>query len=89
APYDLLGDRCEKSHDPLGLELLFYGTIRGEAIHRADGRPVGGLKDLASDFALELVIRDPWLPGMNTLKIGIAMIMPQREKGEGCFVELE
>jgi hypothetical protein len=78
APYDIPGDRCEKSHDPLGLELLFYGTIRGEAIRRADGRPVGGLKGMAGNFALDLLIRDPWLPEMNTLKIGIATIMPQK-----------
>jgi hypothetical protein len=82
APYDIPGDRCEKSHDPLGLELLFYGTIRGEALHRTDGRPVGGLRDMGSDFVLELSVRDPWSPDMNTLKIGIARVMPQREKGE-------
>jgi len=78
APYDIPGDRCEKSHDPLGLELLFYGTIRGEVIRRANGRLVGGLKDMAANFALELSVRESWSPDMNTLQIGMAMIMPQR-----------
>jgi hypothetical protein len=75
APYDLPGDRCEKSHDPLGLELLFYGTIRGEAILRSDGQPVGGLKSMAADFEVQLTLLDPIAPDMNTLRIGVAMIM--------------
>jgi hypothetical protein len=77
APYDLPGDRCEKSHDPLGLELLFYGTVRGEAVLRVDGRPVGGLKNMAADFALQLSVLEPCAPDMNTLHIGTAMIMPR------------
>jgi hypothetical protein len=76
APYDFPGDRCETSHDPLGLELLFYGTIRDQAIDRADGHPVGGLKEMAADYALDLAVREAWSPDINTLRVGIAMIMP-------------
>lgn len=73
-PYDIPGDRCEKCHDPLGLELLFYGTIRGQVVLRADGRPVGGLKDLAAHYAVQLSIGEPPTPDMNTLRIGVARI---------------
>jgi hypothetical protein len=75
APYDIPGDRCETSHDPLGLELLFFGTIRGETILRSDGQPVGGLKDMAAAFEVRLTLLDPSAPDMNTHRIGVAMIM--------------
>jgi hypothetical protein len=80
SPYDLPGDRCEKSHDPLGLELLFYGAVRGRPIQRADGRPVGGLKTIAADFDVRLSIQDPTVPDMNTLHIGVAIIVPRRQR---------
>jgi len=78
SPYDIAGDRCEKCHDPLGLELLFYGTIRGQAIKRADGMPVGGLKDMASAFEIRLSIAAPEAPDMNTLRLGVAIILARR-----------
>lgn len=78
SPYDLAGDRCEMSHDPLGLELLFYGTVRDQPILRADGRPVGGLWALAADWDVQLSIEQPGAADMNTLRIGTAAILPRR-----------
>jgi hypothetical protein len=40
-------DYCLKVHDPLGLELLLHGTIRGAAATWPDGRPVAYLSRLA------------------------------------------
>jgi len=77
SPYDLPGDRCEKCHDPLGLELLFYGTVRGELIRRADGRPVGGLASMATDYAVNLSTFDPLAQDINTLRLGVAVILPR------------
>lgn len=79
SPYDRPGDRCEMSHDPLGLELLFYGTIRGEIVTQADGRPVGGLQTLAADYEVHLSIQEPPAPEMNTLHLGTAVILPRRK----------
>jgi hypothetical protein len=79
SPFDLAGDRCEKCHDPLGLELLFFGTIRGEPIQRADGRPVGGLKTMEADFNVRFSIQEPDAPDMNTLRIGVAIILPHQQ----------
>jgi hypothetical protein len=76
SPYDLPGDRCEMSHDPLGLELLFYGTIRGDAIMRANGEPVGGLTNMTTDYDVRLSIREPEASDMNTLRLGVAVILP-------------
>jgi hypothetical protein len=39
-------DYCLKVHDPLGVELLLYGTIRGAAATWADGRPAAALSRL-------------------------------------------
>ena len=77
SPYDLPGDRCEKSHDPLGLELLFFGTVRGEMIRRAEGQPVGGLKSMAADYEVNLSELDPPAQDMNTCRIGVAVILPR------------
>ncbi len=84
SPYDLPGDPCEKSHDPLGLELLFYGTVRGEAILRSDGHPVGGLTTMADDFDIRLSTHDPVAPDMNTLRIGVAIILRRRAQLTGA-----
>lgn len=85
-PYNLAGDRCEKCHDPLGLELLFQGTIRGELILRADGRPVGGLTsvadDVAADYQVTLSEHEPMTADMNTLRIGVAVILPRNRRSE-------
>jgi hypothetical protein len=83
SPYDLPGDRCEVCHDPMGLELLFFGTVRGETVLRADGLPVGGLKDLATHYAVRLSIHEPSAPYMNTLRIGIAMFLARRDEEGG------
>jgi hypothetical protein len=78
SPYDLSGDRCEKSHDPLGLELLFHGTIRGEPIRRANGEQVGGLASMATDYDVRLSILEPEASDMNTLRVGVAAIIARR-----------
>jgi hypothetical protein len=39
-------DYCLKVHDPLGVELLLHGTIRGEAGRWPDGRPVASVDGL-------------------------------------------
>jgi hypothetical protein len=76
---DLKGNLVEVAHDPLGLELLMKGTVRGEVV-RFDGRgqrPVGSMT---------------WIPGVdvqsfdfagmsgdrNTLRIGIMVLAPKR-----------
>lgn len=81
APYDLAGDRCEKCHDPLGLELLFYGTVRGQTVLRANGDPVGGLKSMAGTYGIHLCVVEPPNTDMNTLRIGTALLMPRRIGG--------
>ena len=40
-------DYCLRVHDPLGVELLLHGTVRGIAATWPDGRPVAALDSLA------------------------------------------
>jgi hypothetical protein len=47
-------DYCLKVHDPLGLELLLRGTIRGAAASWPDGRPVATLGRLAGGPAIAI-----------------------------------
>ena len=82
SPYDLPGDRCEKSHDPLGLELLFYGTVRGEAILRANGHLVGGLSSMSPDYEIDLSVLEPPVRDMNTLRLGVAVMLPRQSERE-------
>ena len=82
-PYDIAGDRCEKCHDPLGLELLFYGTVRGAVVLRADGLPVGGLRSMGATYDVRLLEVRPSAPDMNTLRIGLALILP-KVSAEAC-----
>jgi hypothetical protein len=43
-------DYCIKIHDPLGLELLLYGTIRGRRVNLQNGSPVHSISDLAESY---------------------------------------
>jgi hypothetical protein len=43
-------DYCEKIHDPLGVEFLLYGTIRGQRALREDGSPFTAIEGLSGRF---------------------------------------
>ncbi len=46
-PIDREGqDYCVKIHDPLGLELLLYGKIRGQRVRWNNGNPLSSISDL-------------------------------------------
>ena len=73
------GNLVERVHDPLGLELLLHGTIRGQAVHFEDWerRAVGsvaGLNDKLRVTAFEFPGRTD---GRNTEKIGIVILEPK------------
>jgi hypothetical protein len=74
------GNLVEHVHDPLGLELLLKGTIRGTVVHAEDWerRRVGSVKDLSD----ELRITTSEFPGQtgdrNTARIGIVVFEAAR-----------
>jgi hypothetical protein len=72
------GSLVEEVHDPLGLELLLTGTIRGEAVRFDDyeQREVGGILAPADRFTLEHVVFPAQAGDRNTLRIGIVVFRP-------------
>lgn len=64
--YAIPGDQCEKVHDPLGLELVLFGTVRGEPVALPSGspfRPVSAIERTVVD------VSEPGRSDINTLRI--------------------
>ena len=72
---DLTGNLVEVVHDPLGLELLLKGTIRGEVVRFEDrGQlPVGSVAAL-SNFEVQPFVFQGLTGDRNTLRIGVVVI---------------
>ena len=76
----LKGNLVEMVHDPLGLELLLKGTVRGEAVRFEDWKqePVGDVATLSRQFSVQH-FEYPGLTGdRNTLNIGIAVLSAKK-----------
>ena len=76
---NLRGNLVELVHDPLGLELLLHGTIRGQTVHFEDWeqREVGSVDGLRQNFTVE-TYEFPALQGdRNTYRIGIVVLTPR------------
>jgi len=68
-------DYCLKIHDPLGIELILRGTVRGERVFWPNGRPVAALEGLAAEY--DLRIRE-FLPGIaGSLRLGVVFLGPK------------
>jgi hypothetical protein len=75
---DQKGNLVELVHDPLGLELLLRGTIRGERIRFEDygQREVGSVAALAGKLTVNSLVFPGMVGDRNTLRIGIVTITP-------------
>jgi hypothetical protein len=73
---DLKGNLVELVHDPLGLELVMTGKIRGETVRfeEWDQREVGSVASLASTFKLQDFTFPAKADDRNTLRIGFVVI---------------
>lgn len=69
-------------HEPLGLELLLYGTIRGQQVARRDGRPVGGITTMQRSLTPTIHRLRPDKPDMNVLALAAVVITPTPETME-------
>jgi hypothetical protein len=68
------------AHEPLGLELLLYGTNHGRPVVRPDGRPATGVEALAETQAVEIRRLRPSRSDMNITALAVVVIGP---KGAG------
>jgi hypothetical protein len=73
---DQRGNLVELVHDPLGLELLMKGTIRGEVVRFEDygQREVGSIESLGKEFKISSFVFPGLTADRNTLRIGVVVI---------------
>ena len=72
------GNLVERVHDPLGLELLLKGTIRGETIRFEEygQRAVGSVSALSHELSVQQFVFAGSGDDRNTLRIGIVVLSP-------------
>jgi hypothetical protein len=71
----LRGNLVELVHDPLGVELLMTGTIRGEVVRfEHDDREVGGIRSARDRFSVHQRVFPAMTGDRNTLRIGIVVL---------------
>jgi hypothetical protein len=73
------GNLVEQVHDPLGLELLLKGTIRGAAVHAEDWerRRFGSVQDLSGELHVSTFEFPGQTGDRNTARIGIVVLEPR------------
>jgi hypothetical protein len=76
---DLKGNLVEQVHDPLGLEMLLHGTVRGEPVHFEDWeeREFGSVDRLRSVFTVQTSEYPGQQGDRNTYRIGIVVLTPR------------
>jgi hypothetical protein len=79
---DLQGNLVELVHDPLGLELLLTGRIRGETVRFEDWeqREVGSIEGLKGKFAVRQFSFPAQAGDRNTLRIGVVVLAPHASR---------
>ncbi|MBS1809708.1 MAG: hypothetical protein JST84_16220 [Acidobacteria bacterium] len=73
---DLKGNLVELVHDPLGLELVMTGKIRGQVVRFEDQsqRAVGSVDGLKEKFVVQQFLFPAQSGDRNTLRIGIVVL---------------
>ena len=75
----LQGNLVEAVHDPLGVELLMTGTIRGGVVRfEHDQREVGGITSARDRFAVQSQVFPAMTGDRNTLRIGVIVLGSRR-----------
>lgn len=77
---DLKGNLVELVHDPLGLELVLTGKIRGETVRFDDWeqREVGSVDGLKAKFSVQQFSFPAMTGDRNTLRIGVVTFAPSQ-----------
>jgi hypothetical protein len=77
----LKGNLVELVHDPLGLELVMTGKIRGQTVRfeEWDQREVGSIAALKSAYAVQDFVFPAQAGDRNTLRIGVVVLSPKAD----------
>jgi hypothetical protein len=70
------GNLVEQVHDPLGLELLLTGKVRGQEVRFEDWerRPIGGISRLKERYRVSTFTFPGQTDGRNTYRLGIVVL---------------
>lgn len=73
------GNLVEQVHDPLGLEMLLHGTVRGTPVHFEDWeeRVFGSVERLRSAFSVRTFEYPGQQGDRNTARIGVVVLKPR------------
>ena len=84
----LKGNLVELVHDPLGLELVLTGRIRGETIRFEDWEQheVGSIEELTKELSVHKFIFPGRASDQNTRRIGIVVLTPKEKASQGTTV---
>jgi hypothetical protein len=61
-------------HEPLGLELLLSGTVRGVPVVRPTGQPARGLMAMRESHRVDVYPAAPLRPDMNVVAVSVVVI---------------
>ena len=72
------GNLVERVHDPLGLELVLAGTIRGNRVRLDDhdGRELRGVGALGNQLSVQSFDFQPSAADQNTQRLGVIVLTP-------------
>lgn len=79
--YASVEDLFAGAHEPLGLEMLLYGTNHGASVARRDGHPVGGIQMMDATHEIRICRLSPARPDMNVTGLAVVAIMPKGSVG--------
>jgi hypothetical protein len=70
------GNLVEQVHDPLGLELVLTGKIRGQEVRAEDWehRAIGSVQNLGPGLRVTSQVFDGQTEGRNTYRVGVVVI---------------
>jgi hypothetical protein len=78
---DKTGNLVEQVHDPLGLELLLRGTVRGEAAEFPEhSKSFPTIERFLNSRANEWIIEKPHRTDMNTEAVAVVIVSKSTKK---------
>ena len=71
---DARGSLVEQVHDPLGVELILFGRVRGQAVTAQKGTRFSGLKDVMRLRDADVQLSRPYRKDMNTGAVAVVTV---------------
>ena len=71
---DAKGSLVEQVHDPLGVELVLFGRVRGQAVTAQKGTRFSGLKDVMRLRDADVQLSRPYRKDMNTGAVAVVTV---------------